>query len=118
MILEQMFYSNKSRRAEMCQRPNSFAVLIVDRPIDLVQANGINAACLPACRNMFDYKFKNGTGTRCLVFKIIYIFFDIYYTQMHKLIMQMKLVSTTLQCPKTLHRGGIRTNDLDTKDTS
>ncbi len=46
---------------------NDIAVLILERPIDLVGTNGVNAACLPACNNMFDYKFGNGTGVRCWV---------------------------------------------------
>merc|ERR1712020_480125 len=35
--------------------------------INLVSQQGVNAACLPACGNMFDYKFNNGTGVRCWV---------------------------------------------------
>ncbi|TRY72248.1 hypothetical protein TCAL_03143 [Tigriopus californicus] len=44
---------------------NDLAVLVVDRPINLVSHDGVNAACLPHCPEMFDYKFPNGTGTRC-----------------------------------------------------
>lgn len=44
---------------------NDLAVLVVDRPIDLLSNDGVNAACLPHCPEMFDYKFPNGTGTRC-----------------------------------------------------
>lgn len=43
---------------------NDIAVLILDRKIDLTSKNGVNAACFPSCRNMFDYKFDNGTGVR------------------------------------------------------
>ena len=51
---------------------NDIAILHLDRTIDLVSYNGINAACIPPkCRSssgrvsgMFDYKFSNGTGVR------------------------------------------------------
>lgn len=43
---------------------NDIAVLLLDRPIDLLANNGVNAACYPACSNMFDFKFNNGTGVR------------------------------------------------------
>jgi len=45
---------------------NDIAILYTDRNIDLRQ-NNINTACLPSCRQQFDYKFNNGTGTRCWV---------------------------------------------------
>jgi len=43
---------------------NNIAVLDLETPINLTQYDGINAACLPACNDMFDFKFRNGTGTR------------------------------------------------------
>ena len=46
---------------------NNIAILGLDRPLDLASTEGLNAACLPACNNMFDYKFQNGTGVRCWV---------------------------------------------------
>lgn len=45
---------------------NNMAILKVDRDIDLRQDN-VNTACLPSCDNQFDYRFNNGTGTRCWV---------------------------------------------------
>ena len=54
----------KHNRYDPKRLSDDIAVLILDRPIDLKQYNGINAACFPACRNMFDYRFTNGTGTR------------------------------------------------------
>jgi len=46
---------------------DDIAVLILDRPIDLLRNKGVNAACYPQCNNMFDYQFNNGTGVRCWV---------------------------------------------------
>merc|ERR1711988_1177895 len=46
---------------------DDIAVIILDRPINLVSKQGVNAACLPACGNMFEYQFSNGTGVRCWV---------------------------------------------------
>lgn len=43
---------------------NDVSILTVDRTINLLNHNGINAACIPTCDNMFDFKFSNGTGTR------------------------------------------------------
>jgi len=45
---------------------NDIAVIKVDRNINL-NHRYVNAACLPSCNNQFDYKFTNGTGTRCWV---------------------------------------------------
>jgi len=45
---------------------NNIALLTVDRDIDLSR-NNVNTACLPSCDNQFDYRFNNGTGTRCWV---------------------------------------------------
>jgi len=44
----------------------NMAILKVDRDIDL-RKNSVNTACLPSCDNQFDFKFNNGTGTRCWV---------------------------------------------------
>ena len=46
---------------------DDIAVIILERPINLVSKNGVNAACFPACNNMFEHKFDNGTGVRCWV---------------------------------------------------
>jgi len=45
---------------------NDLAILYTDRPIDL-ESPYVNTACLPGCREQFDFKFENGTGTRCWV---------------------------------------------------
>ena len=42
---------------------HNIATLILDEPIDLVREEGVNAACLPACNEMFIHTFKNHTGT-------------------------------------------------------
>jgi len=44
---------------------HNIATLILDEPIDLVREEGVNAACLPACNEMFIHTFKNHTGVRC-----------------------------------------------------
>jgi len=44
---------------------NNIATLALDKPIDLVKEEGVNAACLPACNDMFVHTFKNHTGVRC-----------------------------------------------------
>ncbi len=48
---------------------NDIAVLLIDdrNPVDISPRRGVNAACYPACSNMFDYRFNNGTGVRCWV---------------------------------------------------
>ena len=46
---------------------DNIAVLQLQEPIDLRSNPGINAACIPSCEGMFDYQFKNETGTRCWV---------------------------------------------------
>merc|ERR1712183_411740 len=46
---------------------DDIAVLILDRPINLLRNKGVNAACYPQCNNMFNYRFNNGTGVRCWV---------------------------------------------------
>merc|ERR1712059_32322 len=45
---------------------NDIALLILDRQVDLNHPY-INTACLPSCRDQFDYEFNNGTGVRCWV---------------------------------------------------
>ena len=42
---------------------NNIATLVLDKPINLVEEKGVNAACLPGCNDMFDHTFKNHTGT-------------------------------------------------------
>ena len=43
---------------------DDFAFLKLERTIDLTFSEHVSAACLPTCDDMFDFKFKNGTGTR------------------------------------------------------
>merc|ERR1711922_64342 len=45
---------------------NNNAILKVDRNIDL-NKNHVNTACLPSCDEQFNFRFNNGTGTRCWV---------------------------------------------------
>lgn len=47
--------------------PNQIALALLDRPIQYPDHDEVNAACLPACDNMFDHQFDNGTGVRCWV---------------------------------------------------
>jgi len=44
---------------------NNIATMVLDEPIDLVKEEGVNAACMPACSEMFVHTFKNHTGVRC-----------------------------------------------------
>lgn len=37
---------------------NDIAVLTVETNIRLTNKNGVNAACLPACDNQFDFEFR------------------------------------------------------------
>lgn len=39
-------------------------VLHLDRRINLRRTDGVNAACLPQCGDMFGFRFPNGTGVR------------------------------------------------------
>ena len=41
---------------------NNIATMVLDEPIDLVKEEGVNAACMPACSEMFVHTFKNHTG--------------------------------------------------------
>jgi len=45
---------------------HNLAILTVDRNIGLRDAN-VNTACLPSCEDQFDFRFRNGTGSRCWV---------------------------------------------------
>jgi len=45
---------------------NNMAILTLDRKLDLSPST-VNTACLPSCDTQFDFKFDNGTGTRCWV---------------------------------------------------
>merc|ERR1711872_207247 len=45
---------------------NNMAILTLDRNIDLSPST-VNTACLPSCDQQFDFRFNNGTGTRCWV---------------------------------------------------
>jgi len=44
---------------------DNIGVMFLEKPLDLIREDGINAACLPACNNMFDHTFVNHTGVRC-----------------------------------------------------
>ena len=41
---------------------DNIGVMFLEKPLDLIREDGINAACLPACNNMFDHTFVNHTG--------------------------------------------------------
>ena len=43
---------------------DDIAVLTLERPINLLTRNGVNALCYPGCTNMFEHQFNNGTGVR------------------------------------------------------
>ena len=43
---------------------DDFAYLKLEKTIDLSFSSHLSAACLPTCDDMFDFQFKNGTGTR------------------------------------------------------
>jgi len=45
---------------------DNIAILTLDRNVDLSPST-VNTACLPSCENQFDFRFNNGTGTRCWV---------------------------------------------------
>ena len=45
---------------------NNLAILTLDRNLDLSPPS-VNTACLPSCDDQFDFRFNNGTGTRCWV---------------------------------------------------
>jgi len=44
---------------------DNIGIMFLEKPLDLIREDGINAACLPACNNMFDHTFVNQTGVRC-----------------------------------------------------
>jgi len=46
---------------------NDLAILELEEAIDLASSAGVSAACYPTCDSMFDFEFKNGTGSRCWV---------------------------------------------------
>ena len=46
---------------------NDLAILELETAIDLASSTGVSAACYPTCDGMFDFEFKNGTGSRCWV---------------------------------------------------
>ena len=41
---------------------DNIGIMFLEEPLDLIREDGINAACLPACNNMFDHTFVNQTG--------------------------------------------------------
>ena len=45
---------------------HDLAILTVDKVINL-SSSTVNTACLPACDDQFDFRFNNGSGTRCWV---------------------------------------------------
>lgn len=45
---------------------NNIAALRLDKRLNLNDV-GINAACIPTCPDMFDYKFQNNSGVRCWI---------------------------------------------------
>jgi len=54
------------RRFNKAQRfANNIVTMVLEKPINLVEEKGVNAACLPGCNDMFDHTFKNHTGVRC-----------------------------------------------------
>jgi len=70
----QSSYENDHLVAEALQHPkwnkegrlsNNIATLVLEKPINLIEEEGVNAACLPACNDMFVHTFKNHTGVRC-----------------------------------------------------
>merc|ERR1711973_813013 len=44
---------------------DNIAILALDKPVNLVNDDNVNAACIPTCNNMFDHSFANNTGVRC-----------------------------------------------------
>jgi secreted trypsin-like serine protease len=46
---------------------HDLAILTLDKPVDLAGNPNVNTVCLPACDDQFDFRFNNGTGTRCWV---------------------------------------------------
>lgn len=44
-----------------------FYIKIMNRIKMINLISGVNAGCFPACSNMFEHKFTNGTGVRCWV---------------------------------------------------
>ena len=48
---------------------DNIGMMFLVKPIDLIREDGVNAACLPACNNMFDHTFVNHTGRRLQYFK-------------------------------------------------
>ena len=45
---------------------HNIAILKLNENIDL-SSSTVNTVCLPACEEQFDFRFRNGTGTRCWV---------------------------------------------------
>ena len=52
---------------DMVRFTNDLAILELEKSIDLASSAGVSAACYPSCDGMFDFEFKNGTGSRCWV---------------------------------------------------
>ena len=55
------FYSNADFDKKKLN--DNIAILALSKPIKLVEEDSVNAACLPACNNMFDHTFANKTGS-------------------------------------------------------
>jgi secreted trypsin-like serine protease len=45
---------------------HGLAILTLEKAIDL-NSPVVNTVCLPSCDDQFDFRFNNGTGTRCWV---------------------------------------------------
>ena len=56
----------KHPRFNLARLDHDLAILTVDKPIDLSPST-VNSVCLPSCDDQFDFRFNNGTGTRCWV---------------------------------------------------
>ena len=57
---------NKHPSFQKNRLSGNLALLTVDRPINL-GASTVNTVCLPSCDDQFDFRFNNGTGSRCWV---------------------------------------------------
>ena len=55
---------------------DNIAILVLNKPIDLSERDSVNAACLPACNNMFDYTFPNKTGLLNYLFVSLFSMHD------------------------------------------
>jgi secreted trypsin-like serine protease len=56
----------KHPRFNLARLDYDLAILTVDKVIDLSPST-VNTVCLPSCDDQFDFRFNNGSGTRCWV---------------------------------------------------